>query len=84
MLVVRVGVVENGLLESLNLGVHLVSLDFGLELGEVVDGTLAVSCGDNVLRVLANVFGDLAPGGFYSSDRVGKSAILETSTHWKS
>ena len=81
MLVVRVGEVEDGLLECLHFAVHLVLLDVGLELGEVVDGALAVGGSDHVRRVLPNVRRDLAPCGFNSSDRVGEGTVLSTHFH---
>ena len=71
MEIVSVGEVENGFFECLNLGIHLVRLDVRLELREVVNCTLAVGGSDNVSGILANIFGDLAPGGFDSSDRIG-------------
>lgn len=81
MLVVSVGVVEDGLLEGLNLAVHLVGLDIRLELGEVVDSALAVGSCDDIVRVLPNILGNFAPGCFYSGDGVGECTILKTSTH---
>ena len=76
MLVVGVGEVEDGLLEGLHLGVHLVRLDVRLELGEVVDRALAVGGGDNVLGVLADVLCDLAPCSLDGGDRVGEGTVL--------
>ena len=76
MAVVGVGEVEDGGLEGLDLGVHLVRLDVRLELGEVVDRALAVGGGDNVLRVLANVLCDLAPSSLDGGDRVGEGTVL--------
>ena len=77
MKVVRVGEVENGLLECLHLVVHLVLLDVGLELCQVVDGALAVGSSDNVGGVLANVLCDLAPCSLDRCDRVGEGTVLE-------
>lgn len=71
MEVVGVSEVENGFLEGLNLGVHLVSLDMRLELREVVDCTLAVGGSDNIVGILADIFGNLAPGSLNGSDGVG-------------
>jgi hypothetical protein len=77
MSVVCIGKVEDRLFEFLDGLLHLgTALDMGLELGEVVDGTLAVSGRDNVLGALADLFGDFAPGCFYGADRVGESAVL--------
>ena len=63
MLVVRVGEVENSLLEALNLLVHVLGLDVRAETREVVDSALTVRGGDNVFRVLLDVAGDLSPSG---------------------
>ena len=63
MFVVGVGEEEDGLLERLDRGVHLVRADVGLELGEVVDGALAVCGGDDIGGVVADVEGDLGPCG---------------------
>ena len=76
MKVVRVGEVENGLLECLHLTVHLVLLDVGLELCQVVNGALAVGGSDNVGGVLANVLCDLAPCCLDGCDGVGQGAVL--------
>ena len=76
MLVVRVGEVENGLLECLDLVVHLVRLDMRLELRKVVDSALAVGGSDHVGRVLPDVLCDLAPGGLDGGDGVGQRAVL--------
>ena len=76
MLVVRVGEEEDGLLERLDLGLHLVHLDVRLELGEVVDGTLAVGGSDDEGRVLPDVLCNLAPCSLNCSNRVGQSAVL--------
>jgi hypothetical protein len=67
---IRVGEVEDALLESLYLVVHLVRLDVRLKHSEVVDGPLAVSGGNNIVGVLPDIFGDLTPGSFDSSDGV--------------
>ena len=76
VLVVRVGEEENGLLERLHLGLHLVHLDVRLELGEVVDGALAVGGSDDEGRVLPDVLCHLAPCSLDGSDGVGQSAVL--------
>ena len=76
MLGVRVGEEEDGLFERLNLRVHLVRRDVGLEVGEVVDGALAVRCGDDVRWVLADVEGDFGPCCFDGCDGVGQGAVL--------
>ena len=78
MTVVGIGEEENRLLECLHLIVHLVRLDVRLELGEVVDGALAVRRGDHVGGVLADVLGDLAPRGLDGGDGVGEGAVLST------
>lgn len=67
---IRVGEVEDALLESLYLVVHLVRLNVRLEHSEVVDGSLAVSGGNNILGILPDIFGDFTPGSFDSSDGV--------------
>ena len=82
MPVVGVGIIEDGLLEVLDGIVHLVRLDVGLELREVVNGALAVGGGDHVGRVLPDVLCDLAPCRFDGGNRVGECSIL--STHWES
>lgn len=69
--VVRVGKVEDGFLELGHLVVHFVFFNVGLELGEVIDSALAVGSGDDMVRVLTNVFGDLSPGSLDGLDRVG-------------
>jgi len=61
---VRVRVVKNGVFELLDLCFNLVVSEVGLELGEIVDGALAVGRGDNVFGILPDVFGDLSPGSF--------------------
>ena len=76
MLVEGIGEEEDGLLECLHLGVHLVHLDVRLELGEVVDGALAVGGCDDVGGVSPDVEGNLAPCGLDSSDGVGKGTVL--------
>ena len=76
MLSVGVGEEENGLLERLHLGVHLVRRDVRLEVGEVVDGALAVGCGDDVGGVLADVEGDFCPCCLDGCDGVGQGAVL--------
>ena len=75
---VRIGKEEDRLFESLYLGIHLVCLDVRLELGEVVDGALAVGGGNHVCPVLADVLGDLAPCCLNGGDRVGEGAVLST------
>lgn len=80
MLVVRVGKVENRLLEGLHLIVHLVSLDMRLELSEVVHGAFAVGGSNHVRRVLPDVLGHLAPRSLDGSDGVSESAVLEERT----
>lgn len=74
--VIGVGEVENALLECLDLVVHLVRLDVRFEHGEVIDSTLAVSGSNNILGVLADVFGDFTPGSFDCRDGVCQCAIL--------
>jgi hypothetical protein len=61
---VRVRVVEDGVFEFLDLCFNFVVLEIRLELGEVVDGALAVGSGDNILGILPDVFGDFSPGSF--------------------
>ena len=82
MPVVGVGVVEDGLLKVLDGIIHLVRLDMGFELREVVNGALAVGGGDHVGRILPDIFCDLAPSRFDGGDRVGECSVL--STHWES
>lgn len=62
MQVVGIGEEEDGLLKSLDLSIHLVRLDFWLELLQVVTPALAVSCSNNCGGVLANICGDFSPG----------------------
>ncbi len=76
MFVVGVGEEEDGLLERLHLGVHLVLFDVRLELGEVVHGALAVGGSDEVRGILPNVQRDLAPRGLDGSDGVGQRTVL--------
>jgi len=61
---VRVRVVKNGVFELLDLCFNLVVFQVRLELGEIVDGALAVGRGNKVLGILPDVFGDLSPGSF--------------------
>jgi hypothetical protein len=68
--VVRIGKVEDSLLECLDLAVHLMRLNMGLEHGEVVDCTLPVGCTDDILGVLPDVFGNFAPSCLDGCDRV--------------
>jgi hypothetical protein len=68
---VCVGKVENGFLEGLNLAVHLMRLNMGLEHGEIVDCTLPMGCTDDILAVLSDVFGNFAPSCLDGCDRVG-------------
>lgn len=75
---VRVCVVEDGLLERLHFAVHLVRRDVWLELREVVDGALAVRRGDDVGGVLADILGDLAPCSLDGGDGISQRAILHT------
>ena len=70
MEVVSVGEVKNGFLECLNFTLHLVGLDVRLELRKVIDCALAVGGGNNICGILANVFGNFAPGSFDGSDGV--------------
>ena len=65
---VGVGEEEDGLLERLDRGVHLVRGDVRLELREVVDRALAVRRGDDVRGVLADVERDFAPRGLDGGD----------------
>ena len=74
---VGVGEEKDRLLESLDFIVHLVCLDVWLELGKVVDGAFAMCGSDNVLRVLPDILGHLAPRGLDGSDRVGEGTVLE-------
>ena len=76
MSVVGVGEVEDALLECGDLVVHLVRLDMGLELGEVVDGALAVSGSNHVCRVLPDIRGDFAPSSLDGSNGVSQSTVL--------
>lgn len=77
MLGVRVGVEEDGVLERLDLAVHLVARDVRLEPREVVDGAFAMRRGDDDGRVLPDVLGDFSPGGFDGGDGVSERAVLE-------
>ena len=77
MEVVRVGEVEDRLLELADLVVHLVLLDVGLELGEVVHSALSVGGGDHVCWVLPDVLCDLAPCCLDGCDGVGEGTVLE-------
>ena len=76
MLAVGVGEEEDGLLERLDLGVHLVRPDVGFELGEVVHRALAVGGSDDERRVLPEVLRDLAPCGLDGSDGVRERTVL--------
>ena len=76
MLGVGVGEEEDRLLERLHLRVHLVCGNVGLEVGEVVDGTLAVGRGDDMGGVLADVEGDFGPCCLDGCDGVGQGAVL--------
>ena len=76
MPVVGVGVVEDGLLKVLDGIIHLVRLDMGFELREVVNGALAVGGSDEVRGILPNVQRDLAPRGLDGSDGVGQRTVL--------
>lgn len=67
---------EDRLLEFLNLVVHFVGLDMGLELGEVVDSTFTVSGCNDICGVLPDVSGNLAPGCLDGCDGVGESTVL--------
>lgn len=78
MQAVRICKEEDGFLKLLDFGVHLVGLDMGFELREVVDGALAVGGCDHVGRVLPDILGNLAPSGLDGSNRVGECAILST------
>lgn len=80
MPVIGVGEEEDGIFEIHDGVVHLMRLDLGLEHGKVVDGTFAMSGGDNMLRILSNVFRYFAPGSFNSRDGVGQCTVLIT-TH---
>jgi hypothetical protein len=51
-------------------------LDLRLELCEVVHSALAVSGCNHIMRVLADVLGNLAPCGLDRLNRVGKGAVL--------
>lgn len=75
---VRVGEEENALFEFLNFGVHLVRLDFRLELREVVDSALAVGGSDHVGRVLPDVLRNLSPCSLDGSNGIGECAVLST------
>jgi hypothetical protein len=77
MFVVGVGEVENRLLEVLDLIGHAIGLDIGSKAGEVVNGALAMGGRDNMLRVLPDVLGDLAPCCLDGGNRVGESTVLE-------
>lgn len=76
MSVVGIGEEENRFLEFLNLIVHLVGLDVRLELGQVVDGTLAMSSSNDICRVMSNVSSDFAPGCLNGGDRVSEGTVL--------
>ena len=76
MMVVRVGKEEDGLLERLDLGVHLVRPDVRLELREVVHRAFAVRRSNDMDRVLPEVLRDLAPCGLDGGDGVGQRAVL--------
>jgi hypothetical protein len=67
---------ENHLLELGDLRVHLVSPQMRFELGEVVDRSLAVCRGYNVLRVLPNLVRHFVPSGFDCRNGIGQSAVL--------
>jgi hypothetical protein len=51
-------------------------LDLRLELREVVHSALAVSGCNHIMRVLADVLSNLAPGGLDSLNGVGEGAVL--------
>lgn len=53
-----------------------MSLNVRLELGEVVDSTLAVSSSNDICWVLPNVSGNFAPGCLDGCDGVSESTIL--------
>lgn len=57
--------------------VHLVGANVGLKLLEVVDCALAVGGGNHMVRVLADFFGNGAPGSLDGGDRVYERAVLE-------
>lgn len=67
---------ENGLFEALDFEVHLMSLNMGLELGKIVDSTLAMGGSNHIGRIMANVGCDFAPGSLDSGDRVGECTVL--------
>jgi len=67
---------EDRFFESVDLVLDLVSFEVRLELGEVVDGTLAVGSCNNVLGILPDISSDPVPGSLYSGDGVCKSTVL--------
>ena len=67
MLCVRISEEEDGLLERLHSGVHLVRPDKRPKLRKVVNRALAVSCGDDVRGVLADVEDDVRLRGLNSN-----------------
>lgn len=80
MHVVRVGEVEDRLLEFLHGVVHFMRLDFRSELREVIYSALSMGCRDDMMGILTDVLGDLTPGGLDSSDRIGECAVLKVHT----
>ncbi len=76
MFLVCVGEEEDGLLERLDLGVHLVHLDVRLELGEVVYGALTVGGSDDICRVLPDVKRDFAPRCLDGRNGIGECTVL--------
>ena len=45
--------------------IHLLLLDVRLEMGQVVDSTLAMGSCDNVSRILAYLLCDFSPSSFH-------------------
>ena len=77
MLCVRISEEEDGLLERLHSGVHLVRPDVGFELGEVVHRALAVGGSDDERRVLPDVKRDLAPRRLDGRNGIGQCTVLQ-------
>jgi len=73
---IGVGEEEDRFFESVDFVLDLVRFEVRLELGEIVDRTLAVGSCNNVLGVLPDISSDSVPSGLYSGDGVCKSTVL--------
>jgi len=67
---------EDRFFESVDFVLDLVRLEVRLELGEIIDGTLAVGGCNNVLGILPDISSDPVPSGLHSGDGVCKSTVL--------